>query len=537
MPIPALFSYRTLLRGRNLICNDSIPFKETPRSNKGSRQYPAFAALFVMASVIAGCQATPNNPSVAVEASVQQKQLQLPVSAASRVAPEASIDSDEFVNALYSFAQQEVGDHFGLSLEDVNLKLADNSELEFFVRRETVNLSHAVFHNQRFAEFFVNKVMQDQAGTYAGLYVSPENRVILNRDLLTVFRDILKADAAAASAMQQRELVGQSLLALLIHELVHAADNKRFQIHARRSLNFRSSVAQSAVFEGHAQLATREICSKLNCLNGLQRLDAFMFEAPEPADPVARSLQAVSRNVLEYAYVEGERFLQALKRSPNGTQRLESALRNPPEDPVQILDPDNFPDIERVNRNRTIFQKLQNVEHKWNSPQYALIETSPIKGLDIRNDPERRAATKEGFTQLIRSMVGAQLFDQQASKILPIEITVMQTENADTADLFANSFQQKASRSSADSTTSANTLHLTIGNSDSTWPMRVFLAVTEFNKEEDKGKHYVSLIANAENWIIQMGGIADPRDPGMISFSEKAMLELLDTDSYTRASR
>ena len=498
--------------------------------------------------LLAGCQATLDKPDSPSQ-SISKPRVELERSTVTQSAPTlttlADPDSDEFVVELYNYAQIQVGKHFGISLEPVTLKLADNDELEFFVQRETKKLSHAVFHNNRFADFFVNKVIEDQTGTYAGLYVSPENQVVLNRELLTVFRNSLRASLRSNSADKERDLISQSLLALIIHELVHAADNERFQIHNRRELNFRASVAQSAVFEGHAQLATREICGKLNCLEGLRRLDAFMFEAPEPTDPVARSLQAVSRNVLEYAYVEGERFLQSLKNLPNGKQRLEAALKNPPEDPVQILDPENYPDNARVQRNHQIFSQLRSLDHKWNSPEYALIETSPIKGLDLRSDPGRREATKEGFTRLIRSMVGAQLFNQQATRIQPVEITVMQTESQETADLFSKSFQEKATQSTEGNTYS-NTLHLIVGDTLSkqnavngeSWPMRVFLAITKLENTDNPNEpdtHYVNLIANAGNWIIQMGGVADPGDISMISFSELAMHKLLSGGLSTEA--
>ncbi len=502
------------------------------------------ASILLLSFLVAGCQATLDRPDAPLE-STSKSSLDPQHSAFADVAKDTAVDSDEFVTEIYKYAQVAVGKHFGISLEPVTLKLADNNELEHFVRRETDKLSHAVFHNNQFADFFVDKVLEDQAGTYAGLYVSPENQVVLNRELLAVFRNSLRDSSNLSSQNKERDLIKQGLLALIIHELVHAADNKRFQIHNRRELNFRASVAQSAVFEGHAQLATREICSNLNCLRGLQSLDAFMFEAPEPTDPVARSLQAVSRNVLEYAYVEGERFLQSLKSLPNGKQRLEAVLKNPPEDPVQILDPQNYPDTARVQRNHVIFSRLQGVNHKWNSPQYALIETSPIKGLDLRNDPERRAATKEGFTRLIRSMVGAQLFDQQTTRIQPVEITVMQTENGETADLFAQSFHEKAIRSD-EGNTYWNTLHLTISkasrqeseNESESWPMRVFLAVTKLkntNNLNDPEAHYINLIANSGNWIIQMGGVSNPGDVSMISFSELAMLELLSGNLSTEA--
>jgi len=502
------------------------------------------AAILLISVLAAGCQVSPPTRNTGIEQDAAQTSRQEAARLASRELPPlvrgvvatSDTSSDLFIHNLYELAKDEVSQHFDIDLEKVELKLAYNKTLEGFVERETAKLSHAVFTNTKFADLFLSTVMEDQSGTYAGLYVSPENMVVINRELLDIFRQSLIEHAAEIPGVDADTLIAKGFLALLIHELVHAADNERFQIHANRQLNFRASVAQSAVFEGHAQMATREICKQFACLAGLKRLDSFMFEAPEPADPVARSLQAVSRNVLEYAYVEGERFLTDLKKGPNGEKRLEAVLRNPPEDPVQILDPDNFPDQQRIWRNKRIFKRLQSVEHRWNSSDFAFVETSPIKGLDLRKDPERRAATKEGFTRLIQSMVGAQLFDQAAGKIQPIEITVMQTDNEETAKLFSQSFFEKAARAGSEKTRS-NTLHLKIGNraSDASneqgaWPMRVFLTFTELTSPNSNNPHHINLVANAGNWIIQMGGIAEPRDSNMLSFSEQAMLALLKSD-------
>jgi len=536
---------------------------------------PGIAILLsVVLLFLAGCQASrtsteasgTNLPGPMLQQKQERRENQRdnrPSPKDTRLSPEltellltADTDSDKFVRNLYDFARTRVAGHFDVNLDAVTLQLSENAALERFVQRETKKLSRAVFDNRDFADFFLSEVMHDQSGTYAGLYVSPENRIVLNRELLNVFRQSLRDHAFVTNSavsivgakngikrINEKELVAKGLLALLIHELVHAADNERFQIHNRRELNFRASVAHSAVFEGHAQMATREICGQLNCLEGFERLDSFMFEAPEPADPVARSLQAISRNVLEYAYVEGERFLSALNKGPDGMKRVEAALLNPPEDPVQILDPDNYPDRKRVSRNRQIFSRLKTIEHPWNTEQYALIETSPIKGLDLRADPDRRAATKEGFTRLIRSMVGAQLFDQQKRKVQPVEITVMQTDDRETATLFSQSFHDKSISPEADNIR-ANTFHLTVGDVNpkgERWPMRVFLTVTEITDDttdstlQDVGtgdvgntsKHYVNLVANADNWIIQMGGVALPEDASMIRFSEQAMLAFL----------
>jgi len=442
------------------------------------------------------------------------------------IAQNFDASDDASIYKLYEFGRELVEKRFSIDLKDVTLDIVDNDELEKIVRRETKRLTMAVFPDPEFAEFFLNRIMQDQAGSYAGLYVSQENAILVNRALMQIFMQSLET--------QPRRIQAESLLALLIHELVHAADNSQHNIHANRELNFRASVAQSAVFEGHAQLATRQICAQVGCLTGLKNLDTFMFEAPEPSDPVARSLQAISRNVLEYSYVEGERFLHQLSRRSDGDKRLQNVLRQPPKDPVQILAPETYPNLPRVERNLSIVELMQSVDHRWNQSKFAMIETSPIKGLDMRDNPARRKATKEGFTKLIQSMVGLQVFDQSTRSVLPVEITVMQTDTKTTAELFARSFFEK-NRDAEEANSQSNTLEVNLGKKDTdrNLPMRIYVTFTdvdENNGDSEAGDTYLHLIAHSENWIIQIGGFSDPSDSSLLEFSELAMLDLLDSN-------
>ena len=127
--------------------------------------------------------------------------------------------------------------------------------------------------------------MDAQVGTYAALFTSKLDAVMVSRSMLGNFENSLPENEAIRDA---------ALMTLLIHELVHAADEERYKIHENRALNFRASFAQSATFEGHAQWVTRKICKANQCLQGLQALDNFMFN--RNAQPAAHSqpVEAIS---------------------------------------------------------------------------------------------------------------------------------------------------------------------------------------------------------------------------------------------------
>ena len=201
---------------------------------------------------------------------------------------------------------------------------------------------------------------------------------------------------------------------------------------------------------------------------------------------------------------------------------------------MQILSPETFPNLPRVERNLSIVELMQSVQHRWNQSNYAMIETSPIKGLDMRNNPARRQATKDGFTKLIQSMVGLQVFDQSSRAILPVEITVMQTDTRMTAELFARSFFEK-NRLAEESNSRSNTLEVNLAEqtSNKKRPMRVYVTFTEVdgtNRDSEAGDTYLHLIAHSDNWIIQIGGFSNPSDSALLEFSELAMLDLLNSN-------
>jgi len=251
--------------------------------------------------------------------------------------------------------------------------------------------------------------------TYAALFTSKLDAVMVSRNMLGNFENSLPEDKSIRDA---------ALMTLLIHELVHAADDERYKIHENRALNFRASFAQSATFEGHAQWVTRQICKANQCLQGLQALDNFMFN--RNAQPAAHSqpVEAISHNVLEYSYVEGERFIAALANRKNGEQLIDKLLSAPPEDPIQILAPESFPDIAREQRNQNLIQASLDVDHPWVKGTWHGVQTSPLKGVNLRADPSQREAAIDGFTRLINSMISMQLYDQSEPDQPPIRCQI-----------------------------------------------------------------------------------------------------------------
>ncbi|MFT4727181.1 MAG: hypothetical protein ACI9UN_001676 [Granulosicoccus sp.] len=339
------------------------------------------------------------------------------------------------IDTLYAHARTLVEKELSVDLLHIKLLVSEDQPINDEVTRETIRLITSQFGKTQFSERFLSKVMDAQVGTYAALFSSRLNAVMVSRKMLRNYEDSLPQDS---------ELRKAALLTLLIHELVHAADDLRYHIHDNRALNFRASFAQSATFEGHAQWVTRNICILNNCLSGLNALDNFMFNRNAAPAILSQPVEAISHNVLEYSYVEGERFIATLAKRENGDQLIDRLLSSPPEDPIQILAPASFPDVERENRNQRLIRAGLDIDHPWVQGNWIGVETSPLKGVNLRSDPAARSAAIDGFTRLINSMVSLQLYDQSMPESSPIEVTVLQTETTHTASLFARTLHENA---------------------------------------------------------------------------------------------
>ncbi len=430
-------------------------------------------------------------------------------------APGVATEGNVQIGPAFKLAKQLVEKFTHTDLYNVKLNLTEDDVITREVSLETERLVNSQFSNAVFADRFLNSVMQGQAGTYAALYATRRSEVMISMPLLHGYLDDIPN-------IQQREL---ALLALLIHELVHAADDRRYQIHDNRKLNFRASFAQSAVFEGHAQWITRQICEQYGCTSGLVALDEFMFTQNNPPNQLTQSVQAVSRNILEYSYIEGERFMSELASRENGEHLITQLLKEAPADPVQILEPSSYPDIKREQRNQRLITASAAIDHIWNRQPWVQVETSPLKGVNLRADPSKRQAAVDGFTRLITAMVSIQIYNQTKPDLSPIEVTLITAESNDTARLFTETLHQNTRVVGAQLT--QQTVHLG-GRSDR--PLTLF----QTREAGNSAAFYFTVIAQHQNYVVQVTG-HDHDNQLLIDYAQQLLLGL-QIESMTNRS-
>jgi len=474
----------------------------------------AATALAGLSMFVAGCQASPKDeepvravaysPSPSSELDkdgeeltrrlTQNKTVDTQQSPTSPLNSDADLTWHLDIDADFNLARTLVEDELNVDLQDITLALVDDVPINTEVSFETQRLIKSQFGDSAFARKLLGQVMDPLSGTYAAVYSSRLRSVMISRSMLQSYErsvDSTRADPSDRAG----------LLSLLIHELVHAADDKRFRIHDNRALSFRASFAQSATFEGHAQWVTRRICEQASCSQGLQDLDNFMFNTDETDLQLTQPVDAISRNVLEYSYVEGERFIAGLAERENGKQLIEKLLGSPPSDPVQILSPETYPDNAREKRNQQLISAGRNVNHPWAAPSWVSVETSPLKGVDLRTDPVRRQAAVDGFTKLIDAMVSMQLYDQKALNALPIEATILRAESVQTAKLFASMMHSNIPVSDAKVSDERLSIY-----ADATYAAQAPMQVHIYRTTIDGDTNFQTAIAVAGEHVVQVSG-------------------------------
>ena len=453
-----------------------------------SRPFTRRALLLTSSLMLSACQGVSVRDNASARIATVQQVTTAPTVAQFGKPSTSWYDS---IQSVYNDARKLVEDKTDADLSQISLSIVSDDVINDEVAFETERLINSQFSDREFADKFLSMVMQGQAGTYAALYTSRQQAIMVSTSLLKHYEQSLPNNP---------DLRRSALLTLLIHELVHAADDQRYAIHENRSLNFRASFAQSATFEGHAQWVTRQICAVENCLDGLDALDTFMFNRGNPPNQLTQTVQAISRNVLEYSYVEGERFVEQLSLRENGDALIDQLLKNPPHDPIEILAPSSFPNTTREANNQHLLSASQNIDHPWTSGNWTAVESSPLKGVNLRADPSRREAAVDGFTRLIAAMVAVQLYDQDTPGDAPHDITLIQAESEKTAQLFGRTLHSNSNLPGSSNTSEQFTLRGRASD-DAVLDVIVHRSVLQ-----ESDSPYYTVIASAGLYVVQISG-------------------------------
>lgn len=196
----------------------------------------------------------------------------------------------------------------------------------------------------------------------------------------------------------------EALRAVLVHEVVHALDDARYDIgkvigglpsiDAVQGLN--------GVLEGHAQLLARRVCEKRGWKSGFDVFSANIGGVPEGAESLAAAqldLLRAQGAIAAAPYVAGEAFMTAVEA--RGAEFVARAFRTPPETPDLLYRPDWWLEPAQRPKSRfTLGAALDAFGARYPSEQWSSAKmTLPRAGLEAsmtRIGPERVRTALDG---------------------------------------------------------------------------------------------------------------------------------------------
>jgi len=246
-----------------------------------------------------------------------------------------------FLDAAVATARPAVERELGYALGEgfAGARLATSAEIRDALVQENEPIMAAQLHDpelgRKQAQAFAQALAPALLAKYAGL----ERAVLISAEELR----------AKAELLQLPELESAEVLsAILVHELVHAADVPRYDFYGScaRLADSDRILALNAVLEGHAQHVARRVCAELGNAAGFETFTrAITAEVPvtEEEGEGVHLLRRMQSSTFDGTYVGGERFIAAVeaKAARDGIAR---AFREPPRDMAEIQRPEWYLD-------------------------------------------------------------------------------------------------------------------------------------------------------------------------------------------------
>jgi len=361
--------------------------------------------VIVACTLAVGCASNP--PPVAV-----------PVEATTAL---LSTSTELPVQSWFLEARDIVAEALDTDLSQIELQVTDPQGIKVHAKSSLLGALEHDLENPRFAENLVDNILIVQTESVLAIYAPDVKRILLHDSNLEKF--LSNQNAAPKQALQ----------ALMIHELVHAADDKKYNAFKQGALSYQEVFAKSAVIEGHAQWQTRRICETHGCSLAFEELNRYMFNSGAPEDPALQYVQSRSFKNLEFVYKEGERFIDQIQQRRNSNDMLQLAFKNPPRDSIQIIDPDSFPDLEREARNDSLSAAIENAEKPWNKHSTGSLKRNILAAAAFATNPTSRQPVVNFYTSKILAATKHEYYEHASSTPIPVAVIALQTDTDQTA--------------------------------------------------------------------------------------------------------
>ncbi|MCB9869052.1 MAG: hypothetical protein H6837_04290 [Planctomycetes bacterium] len=244
------------------------------------------------------------------------------------------VDADEF-RAVVARVVPAVERQTGQSLRGLKVRQVRVEELASVLANELIVAGPA----DRAKRAGLRRLARSRAQTLFGKFFAASGQVLICANNLEVY----------ARVLGQAELRGvETLCAVVAHECVHAADERRFGWSKRRAAQ-RDPLREpvwDALLEGHAQWCSREVCRASGWLKGFDAYTAAIGKTARHLDTAQQALVRAELADQASAYHDGEEFVRALIRE-RGVTAVARAFTDPPQDFALILHSDWYLDPSR----------------------------------------------------------------------------------------------------------------------------------------------------------------------------------------------
>lgn len=371
--------------------------------------------LIGLLTILCGLQACTTAPSV--DRSQPKIAAALPV-----INDNSHANEHDPINQWFLEARDIVSAEFNIDLSFVELFIADASKIQDQARHSLIGaLSHDI-ENHEFAESLVENMLAAQTASVLAIYSPLNNSILMHRDNLATYLES-QSKVSKKAAVQ----------ALLLHELIHAADDVRFEAFDHYGVSYQEVFAKSTIVEGHAQWHTRRLCKQAGCSNAFNAMTHYMFDVDTPTDPALKYIQNRNFKNLEFVYREGERFIDELMKRPGGEQLITLAFEQPPRDSIQIIDPASFPNRQRESRNLALSTAIRESDKPWNDSEKGLLRRNVLAAAAFSVNPEAREPIVDFYTSRILAAAKHEYYDRKSDVAIPISVIALETSDAETA--------------------------------------------------------------------------------------------------------
>ena len=340
-----------------------------------------------------------------------------PLTAEQKLTASPDLPIQQWFNETRDLVSQELE----TDLSNIDMQITDTRGIAVHAKTSLLQALGHDLENPRFAENLVDNILTVQTESVLAIYAPSIERILLHNRNLEKYLDNQKATTKKA------------VQALLIHELVHAADDKNYNAFKEKTLSYQEVFAKSAVIEGHAQWQTRRICKIHNCSHAFNELNSYMFNSGVAEDPAIKYVQSRSFKNLEFVYKEGERFIDQIQKRTDDNSVLKLAFKKPPRDSIQIIDPDSFPNRERERRNDTLSVAIEKSEKPWNKNSTGTLKRNILAAAAFADDPTARQPVVNFYTSKILAATKHEYYDHASDIPIPVAVIALQTDSEITA--------------------------------------------------------------------------------------------------------